>query len=289
VKGFTQGFKQNNITGLQYSTYVTKKLSNLGYDVTGDIVDFSKYGVPQKRCRFILVGIQKQFSQRLKANSEDFFVRLKSNKVKFLTKKKLKVNVSLEDAISDLLRKNGEVESPDTKNFKAGIYSKPKSKYQIYLRSGKNAGDIADSHRFARHNPHIKKRFTTILKKFNKNRSLNRNDRALLGLKKHTTIPLSKKHPSPTLTTLPDDCIHYEEPRILTAREYARIQTFPDNFEFKGKYTTGGLNRTKEAPRYTQIGNAIPPLFGEQCGFIIRKMLLRKRNIVRRSRKKKIR
>ncbi len=73
---------------------------------------------------------------------------------------------------------------------------------------------------------------------------------------------------APTITTLPDDYIHYCEPRILTVREYARIQSFPDDFIFKGKYTTGGKLRTKETPRYTQIGNAIPPLFGEQAGCI---------------------
>jgi len=65
--------------------------------------------------------------------------------------------------------------------------------------------------------------------------------------------------PSKTLTTLPDDLLHYSEPRILTVRESARIQSFPDNFVFKGKYTTGGAMRTKECPRYTQVGNAVPP------------------------------
>ncbi|MEI7920050.1 MAG: DNA cytosine methyltransferase [bacterium] len=64
---------------------------------------------------------------------------------------------------------------------------------------------------------------------------------------------LDKGKPSPTLTTLPDDYIHYKEPRILTVREYARIQSFSDSYEFKGKYTTGGKLRVQETPRYTQI------------------------------------
>jgi DNA (cytosine-5)-methyltransferase 1 len=72
---------------------------------------------------------------------------------------------------------------------------------------------------------------------------------------------------------LPDDYIHYSEPRILTVREYARIQSFPDWFKIKGKYTTGGKMRTKEVPRYSQIGNAIPPLFAEQAGLVIKEML----------------
>ena len=84
---------------------------------------------------------------------------------------------------------------------------------------------------------------------------------------------MSQDDVSPTLTTHPDDYVHYCEPRILTVREYARIQTFPDWFEFKGKYTTGGKLRKVEVPRYTQIGNAIPPLFGELAGMVIKEML----------------
>ena len=92
------------------------------------------------------------------------------------------------------------------------------------------------------------------------------------NIKKHTVIPLDKDAKSPTITTLPDDYIHYSEPRILTVREYARIQSFPDWYEFQGKYTTGGKLRTKEVPRYTQIGNAIPPLFGEQSGLVLKEL-----------------
>jgi len=39
---------------------------------------------------------------------------------------------------------------------------------------------------------------------------------------------------------------------------------------FKGKYTTGGDLRVKEAPRYTQVGNAVPPLFAEQVGQVLK-------------------
>ena len=92
-------------------------------------------------------------------------------------------------------------------------------------------------------------------------------------MKKSCIIPLDGDEKSPTLTTLPDDYIHYCDARILTVREYARIQSFDDWFEFRGKYTTGGLMRKKEVPRYSQIGNAIPPLFMEQSGAVLRVMV----------------
>ena len=76
---------------------------------------------------------------------------------------------------------------------------------------------------------------------------------------------------STTITTLPDDCMHYDEPRILSVRENARIQSFPDWFAFTGKYTTGGERRKSECPRYTQVGNAVPPIMAEIIGrFLIR-------------------
>jgi putative nucleotidyltransferase with HDIG domain len=78
--------------------------------------------------------------------------------------------------------------------------------------------------------------------------------------------------PSPTVTTLPDDILHYSEPRILTVRECARLQSFPDWFAFQGKYTTGGKKRKMETPRYTQVGNAVPPLLAEAIGSFILKL-----------------
>jgi DNA (cytosine-5)-methyltransferase 1 len=88
----------------------------------------------------------------------------------------------------------------------------------------------------------------------------------MLGMLKHRTVPMHPGKPAPTLTTLPDDILHYDEPRILTVREYARLQSFPDWFRFKGKYTTGGQSRRTECPRYTQVGNAVPPLLGRAIG-----------------------
>ena len=68
---------------------------------------------------------------------------------------------------------------------------------------------------------------------------------------------------------MPDDLLHYDEPRTLTVRENARLQTFPDWFEFKGKYTTGGHLRRSEVPRFTQVANAVPPLLAEQLGAML--------------------
>ena len=267
VKGFTIGFKKGNKRGQAYSTYVVDKLEKLGYDVQGEIVDFSEYGVPQKRQRYILVGSKKgnaeKFSQQIMKNRTDFFKSKKINDVN-----------SLSDAISDLLQSNGTKPSPDTKGFEAGVYNKAQSAYQKLMRASKPlTNTIADSHRFAKHKKETIEKFQYILKNSTKNKNISDAIKAKYKMKKRTTVPLCEDSCTPTLTTLPDDYIHYCEPRILTVREYARIQSFPDDYEFKAGYTTGGERRKKDVPRYTQIGNAIPPLFGEQAGLVLKEIL----------------
>jgi DNA (cytosine-5)-methyltransferase 1 len=273
VKGFTLGFNKNKTKGKQYSTFVTEQLSALGYNVCGDMVDFSNFGIPQKRCRFILVGIREDISNKSGATAEDFFENILLNREHFLTSKNLQITSTLEEAISDLVRASGEVKSPDTKKFKAGLYAPALTNYQQFLRKSIKNGVVADSHRFVNHKNHIEKRFKEILRIAKRNTTISDDLKSKYHTKKRTIVPLSGKLPSPTITTLPDDYIHYAEPRILTVREYARIQSFPDDFEIRGKYTTGGKRRTKEVPRYTQIGNAIPPLFGEQAGIVLKNII----------------
>lgn len=54
--------------------------------------------------------------------------------------------------------------------------------------------------------------------------------------------------------------IHPKLPRVLTAREMARLQSFPDDFIFLG-------SKNKQL---VQIGNAVPPLLGKAIGLALR-------------------
>lgn len=54
--------------------------------------------------------------------------------------------------------------------------------------------------------------------------------------------------------------VHPRLPRVLTAREMARLQSFPDDFIFEGK----------KAKQLVQIGNAVPPFLGKAIGLAIR-------------------
>jgi DNA (cytosine-5)-methyltransferase 1 len=271
VKGFTLEFKNNKSKGRNYSDYVVKSLSELSYKVKGELIDFSQFGIPQKRTRFILVGINQEYI-RSENQVDQFFELLFTNKERFLLSKGLSMNSTLKDAISDLLFKHGTIKCPDSDNFNSGLYAKSMTAYQKLMRQGIEI-KFPDSHRFVNHHLSIIDKFATILDTAQKNKPINKEIKIKFKINKHTIIPLDGNDKSPTLTTLPDDYLHYKEPRILTVREYARIQSFPDWFEFKGKYTTGGKLRTQEVPRYSQIGNAIPPLFGEQSGLVLKQLI----------------
>ena len=264
VQGFTMGFKKGKIKGKPYSQIVLNGLKELGYkDVKGVLIDFSEFGIPQRRKRFISVGT-------LNGQADLFFKFLKEQRTGFLFTKGLRTRIGVGSAISDLERIHGEEPCLDTEGFMAGVYAYPKNNYQRFLHKSE---PMPDSHRFANHTEQTLGIFKKILKIDTPNKKISDKERARLGIKKRNVVLLGRNFPSPTLMSIPDDYIHYSEPRILTVREYARIQSFPDWYEFKGPYTTGGKRRTEQVPRYTQIGNAIPPLFGEQSGVVLKEIL----------------
>lgn len=255
VPGFSFQFKKNGTNSDSYSEQLSSELTNIGYEPpTQRIYDFSEFGVPQSRKRLMI------FTSRKGTDPESFQERLEG-----IRDRGRKVDV--EHAISDLRRVNGEIESPDSSRFMAGVYGKPSSRYQREMRKG--AGRLPDSHRFANHSKKIVERFSEIVKTSSWARDWTKEYMKSLRLRKRDLNALDPGLPAPTLTTLPDDHIHYEEPRILTVREYARLQAFPDWFEFKGKYTTGGKLRVLETPRYTQVANAVPPLISNYAAFSI--------------------
>lgn len=73
--------------------------------------------------------------------------------------------------------------------------------------------------------------------------------------------------PSPTLVTMPNHAgtalCHPTETRALTLREYARVQEFPDHWEFTGS----------PAQQYVQAGNAVPVRLGRVAGYLLAQQL----------------
>ena len=254
---------------------LVERLNRVGYDVKAMLVDSSRFGVPQRRSRLIAVGVRHDLCEWVDGGLERVPLLLEEARLQQLKEFNLPEAVSASEALSDL-EIDGKIlvdcTDPElSRRFQEMTYSAPTTTYQRLMHQG-HTGPM-DSMRLARHRDDVKERFRRILAECRRGVRMDDESRKTYGLKKHRIYPMASSEPAPTVTTLPDDILHYSEPRILTVREYARLQSFPDGFAFKGKFTTGGERRTKECPRYTQVGNAVPPFLARAIGIAVCKLL----------------
>ena len=267
VRGFTMDFNVNR--GVKnYSHKLREKLSEQ-YDVYEELIDLSQFGVPQARTRYFLLALRPGLC------AGNPFDQLRERLPSFLRSMRLKAPVTSWVAISDLeISRGGKQPSRETPGFDEIKYTSPLTHFQKLMGACETVpGDL----RLARHSDNIADRFQEIIKLSHAegrlNTSISDEMRARFGLKKRALRVLDPDRPSPTITSLPDDLLHYREPRALTVRENARLQSFPDWFSFKGKYTTGGHLRRKEVPRFTQVANAVPPLVARAFGEMLIELL----------------
>lgn len=247
---------------------LVESLSASGYEVDAMLVDSSRFGVPQRRMRLIAIGVRRDLFEWLDGGKRRIFEALDEARVEQLKFLGLPESVSASSAISDLeVSTKAQVPCTDPESRAAFLeagYIGPETTYQRLMHQA-HQGPM-DSMRLARHRDDVRDRFSRIITECRKGVRMDDESRKTYGLKKHRIYPMASGEPAPTVTTLPDDILHYSEPRILTVRETARLQSFPDWFAFKGKFTTGGDRRTKECPRYTQVGNAVPPYLARAIG-----------------------
>lgn len=266
VRGFTMKFKAHAQEGVAYSQLVIQKLRDLGYaDARGELIDMSDYGVPQRRQRFIVIATREGVADAA-------FDALKNKRDAHLLDCGIPKKNGVKSALSDLRKTHGTTACPDSKGFMSGIAARPTTGLQKHLRAD-HTRHTPDSHRFVNHTDDVETVFFRLLLSAPRNRCILGAEREIYGLKKRSVTVLDGEETAPTVTTIPDDFVHYDEPRVMTVRECARLQTFPDWFEFKGPYTTGGKRRVLRTPRYTQVGNAVPPLFAEIAGLALKEVL----------------
>jgi DNA (cytosine-5)-methyltransferase 1 len=270
VRGFQTDFSAPKGGEIKNFAAALRARLEAEYHTTSAVIRASEFGVPQSRPRFFLVGARRDSVPVSKL--ESFFQVLADRRAIFLSRRGLPRSPSARDAISDLeVSRNGTIPCSECVGFESIGYVEPRTQFQEVMRDGYDG--IPPDTRLARHRPDIRERFKAIIRACQDegrlNTTISAEVRKAHGLKKIAIRVLDPLSAAPTITSLPDDLLHYSEPRTLSVRENARLQTFPDWFAFKGKYTTGGDRRRREVPRFTQVANAVPPLLAEQIGLVL--------------------
>jgi DNA (cytosine-5)-methyltransferase 1 len=203
---------------------IMQDLRRIGYHPRFKVLTASHFGVPQKRKRVFIIATLKAIS------ADELFPRGRGK------------TVGVSAAISDLgFLGSGE----KTSSYKRA----PRSAYQFEIRQG---ATTLFNHESTKHSRRVQRRFESI--------PTGRRRPRLERTRKLTHLKLHPRRLANTITSIPEDSIHYRMNRGLTVREMARLQSFPDRFEFMGPRTTGGLRRRTTCPQYTQVANAVPPL-----------------------------
>lgn len=276
-------------------TAIKISLQDLGYTVQPVLLNAYHYGVPQQRPRIMLIAIKNSIAKNLKINTTDSIWKSEKAmqdenydymplmpKVEYNNK-----NLTVEDAFKKIkknaLNNNCRNHSYETTTrFRLYQYfQKCNIPFKIlnFFAENKNLKNISCNEQINimlanASYPAISPDGTILAKDKKELVAL----LIKLSTKKHSQRPLKPDSPSPTIVTIPDDYVHPYLPRTLTVREMATLQSFPQDFEFRSKETTGGTKRKEEVPQYTQVGNAVPPKLAKKVGETVLKILVEAEN-----------
>lgn len=209
--------------------------NDLGYNIQYKVLDAVNFGIPQCRERVFIIGIRNDLDIKWEFPEEE------------------PLNLTLEDAISDLPQ---VLPGEDIHDYGRNM---AENEYQRLMR-GNN--ENLTCHFSSVYGDKIQTVINNVIQGEGKKYINRLVDEGVLDERykltsgyKNTYGRLYNNQPCTTITknmSTPSGlrCIHYEQNRALTPREGARIQSFPDWFQFCGNH----------AEIKTQIGNAVPPL-----------------------------
>ena len=233
-------FVMENVPGLirlfggKVKEEVLSDFSNIGYRVKVQQLSSDDYGVPQQRKRVFFVGINKTYF---------------SDDVEFLFPEPthgndLKKVVTCKEAISDLDFVPDDVSMGEDIEYRLTATNE----YQKLMRMGSKS---IKNHSITIHKEQTKQ----IISMVPDGGNYKDLPKELQGTRKVNIAwtRMNSGKPCFTIDTGHNHHFHYKENRVPTVRESARIQSFPDRFEFIGIKTS----------QLKQVGNAVPPLMAE--------------------------
>lgn len=258
VRGFTTATidgKTNALSG------VKAKMQKLGYHVYDAVLQAADFGIPQYRSRVFVIGTLAEL------NTSPFPAPTHSLEGGRVSKRYLSVG----EAISDLPPIKAREGTDDSQP-----YTKPaENKYQQEMRIDSEA---VYNHEAMKHTKRLVERFAQIPpggSGYKIGRTETFANEEAVTVYKSNNQRLIEGLPSLCITAnFQSTYIHPTLNRNLTAREAARIMTFPDRFILRGKRTlmsstlleSEGRSDENYLSQYNQLGNAVPPLLARFIG-----------------------
>lgn len=271
-------FVFENVTGLlsaqvKNSPIFPKVLKALGnkYKVIGDpeilVHNTADYGVPQLRKRVIIIGVRKDIDKTVGELYESIIKTHWNPETPSNEKKGKKRFVDVRQAIGDLpFVEPGHDASTEEFNYPCNN--------EFLKRIGKPGMHPLMDHIARNHNDLDRERFQVMIHNHwsfgQLRREMPQYEHEHARVFDNSYVVQWWDLPSKTiLAHIHKDGFQFihpdeEQRRTFTVREAARIQSFPDDFEFKGS----------RGERFKQIGNAVPPLFAEALAKSIKKNLI---------------
>ena len=245
---------------------IKDELRKAGYGNFIEVVlDSTRYGVPQKRNRFFILAAHDD------------------NLILSAPKPTAAIPTTVGDALIDI--------PPVTPNsFKEStVYLEQDSDYSLLMKNSffwrRGAVDHLTYHMPMKHRPATLERFSLLRQgeslkdlfdRFTEDSRRRLQEKRVLPKKMFIkrNYRLVPNEPSPTVTShCLDEFVHPTEDRALTVRECARLQSFPDSYDFAGgPYIVPHINKEVQ-DKYEQIGDAVPPLLAYAWGCKIAELL----------------
>lgn len=273
--------KAKTASGEKVIDIIKQEFENLGYNVYYKILTASDYGIPQMRQRFILIASKKELVVPFPAKTHYINEMVIDNdgqkpqqiNMFDIEEFKMKRCPTLWEAISDL----PDIEAREG----AEVMKYTKDAETDYEKWCRNGAKELHNHLAMKHTKRLVERFSKMTWGQSvsdiKDERLKQRKRNGNGTISETPYDQNNRRMHPdkichTITaTFYGNFVHPYKNRNFTAREGARIQSFPDTYVFLGKPTVVSKKlllkegRKDEAYlcQYNQIGNAVPPLMAK--------------------------
>lgn len=260
-------FVMENVLGLltlakgEIKDMFIKEFIKIGYKVEYRVLNSVYYGVPQKRERVFFIGCKENTFPIVFPT----YTHLSPGQTSFSNARTF---VTMWDAISDLpkIGDGGGGNNVDV------YHSKPKNDYQVIMRERKSAPNSKlFNHISTRSSENVIERFRHIPSGGNwadipeKLLKINGEYKRLDRTHSHIYKKLCPDKPAPTIANFRKAMLqHPYENRILSVREAARLQSFPDNYIFQG-----GISAMQQ-----QVADAVPVLLAEAVAKTLADLLL---------------